>query len=251
MSTRHLSYNRILRTMYPARRANPTARRLARFWAAPILERCLAKVPGGRPHIPADRAAPLTDFEAVAARYPAFCVVRLEPIDHLSAARGARPRARPRPGKRLPGSRIADALLPRLQPAAARQIVGTAATGTFTDITHARHHLLVTYRRDGSPVPTTVWAASGKGCLYVRTERASGKVRRIRHDPRALVTAATVRGRPLSPPMAVSARVLEADEEATAEAALAMAHGWYRILFENRADRLRVDMCYLELKPMN
>jgi hypothetical protein len=41
---------------------------------APILKRYLAKVPGGRPHIPVDRKAPLTDFAATAARFPVFRV---------------------------------------------------------------------------------------------------------------------------------------------------------------------------------
>lgn len=170
-------------------------------------------------------------------------------MDRMPSAPGARPRAKPRPNKRLPGSRIVDALLPRFQPAAARHIAGKPATGTLSDIAGARHHLVIAYRRDGSPVPTTVWAAAGDGCLYVRTERSSGKVRRIQRDPRALVAASTARGRPLSPPMAVTARVLGPGEEATAETALARAHGWYRALLESSADRLYVDMCYLELKP--
>jgi deazaflavin-dependent oxidoreductase (nitroreductase family) len=41
---------------------------------APVLKRYLAKVPGGRPHVPVDRKAPLADFEATAARFPVFRV---------------------------------------------------------------------------------------------------------------------------------------------------------------------------------
>lgn len=41
---------------------------------APILKRYLQKVPGARPHVPVDRNAPLTEFEAIAPRYPAFRV---------------------------------------------------------------------------------------------------------------------------------------------------------------------------------
>jgi deazaflavin-dependent oxidoreductase (nitroreductase family) len=43
---------------------------------APILKRYLQKVPGARPHLPVDRTAPLSEFEAIADRYPAF---RVEP----------------------------------------------------------------------------------------------------------------------------------------------------------------------------
>jgi polyisoprenoid-binding protein YceI len=42
---------------------------------APIIKRYLDRVPGARPHVPVDRHAPLTDFEAIAARYPVFRVV--------------------------------------------------------------------------------------------------------------------------------------------------------------------------------
>ena len=38
----------------------------------PILKRYLELAPGARPHIPVDRAAPLRDFERVAADYPVF-----------------------------------------------------------------------------------------------------------------------------------------------------------------------------------
>lgn len=41
---------------------------------APILKRYLQKVPGARPHIAIDPRAPLSAFEAIAARYPAFRV---------------------------------------------------------------------------------------------------------------------------------------------------------------------------------
>jgi deazaflavin-dependent oxidoreductase (nitroreductase family) len=46
---------------------------------AAILQRYLRKVPGARPHMPIDRNAPLSAFEAIAARYPAFRV-ESEPV---------------------------------------------------------------------------------------------------------------------------------------------------------------------------
>lgn len=39
---------------------------------APVLARYVAKVPGGRPHIPVPEGAPLAQFAAVAATYPVF-----------------------------------------------------------------------------------------------------------------------------------------------------------------------------------
>jgi len=46
---------------------------------APILKRYLQKVPGARPHVPVDRNAPLAEFEAIAAGYPAFRVTAATP----------------------------------------------------------------------------------------------------------------------------------------------------------------------------
>jgi deazaflavin-dependent oxidoreductase (nitroreductase family) len=39
---------------------------------APVIRRYCQVAPGGRPHIPVDPAAPLSAFEAISARYPAF-----------------------------------------------------------------------------------------------------------------------------------------------------------------------------------
>jgi hypothetical protein len=41
---------------------------------APIIKNYLQHVPGGRPHIPVDRNAPLSAFTAIAGEYPAFRV---------------------------------------------------------------------------------------------------------------------------------------------------------------------------------
>lgn len=53
--------------------------------AAPILQRYLDKVPGGRPHLAVATGAPLAEFAAVADRYPVF-EVRAERPDGSSAA---------------------------------------------------------------------------------------------------------------------------------------------------------------------
>ena len=42
---------------------------------APIIKAYLKRAPGARPHIPVDKDAPLSAFEAVASKYPAFRIV--------------------------------------------------------------------------------------------------------------------------------------------------------------------------------
>ncbi|MDH3296381.1 MAG: nitroreductase/quinone reductase family protein [Acidimicrobiia bacterium] len=49
----------------------------------PILRRYVDKVPGGRPHIPVARGAPVEEFQAVAADYPVFVVI--EDVDDTPA----------------------------------------------------------------------------------------------------------------------------------------------------------------------
>jgi hypothetical protein len=41
----------------------------------PILKRYLQQVPGARPHLPVSHHADVTDFAAIAARYPVFLVI--------------------------------------------------------------------------------------------------------------------------------------------------------------------------------
>ena len=48
----------------------------------------------------------------------------------------------------------------------------------------ARFVSLTTFRRSGEPVSTPVWVARDGDALVVLTPAESGKVRRLRHDPR-------------------------------------------------------------------
>jgi PPOX class probable F420-dependent enzyme len=117
------------------------------------------------------------------------------------------------------------------------------------EIRERKHTLLVTFRRDGTPVPTPAWAAEEGGALYVRAERASGKVRRLRRDPRMLIAPCTGAGRPLGAPLEAFGCVVAREDERRAERALASSYGFGRVLFELSADLLRADMCYLEITP--
>jgi PPOX class probable F420-dependent enzyme len=161
----------------------------------------------------------------------------------------ARPGARPVAGRRLPAALPSARFAARTAPGGARHIGEQPRTGTVEDVGRCKRALLVTYRRDGTPVPTPVWAALADGVLYVRSERASGKLKRLRRDPRMLVAPCTVRGEPLGAPFEASARVLGGEEELLAERTLAARYGLGRELFERAMDLMRVDMCYLEITP--
>jgi uncharacterized protein len=161
----------------------------------------------------------------------------------------ARPGARPVPGRRLPAALPSARLAARTAPRGAREIIDRDRVGTVQEIAACKRALLVSYRRDGTPVPTPVWAAVADGLLYVRSERSSGKIKRLRRDSRLLLAPCTVRGDPLGAPLEASARVLDRGQENVAERALDRRYGLGRELFERAMDLLRVDMCYLEITP--
>ncbi|WP_330299388.1 PPOX class F420-dependent oxidoreductase [Streptomyces sp. NBC_00503] len=68
-------------------------------------------------------------------------------------------------------------------------------TLTVEDLGRARYVSLTTFRKDGTPVATPVWAAADGGELYVWTRSDSWKVKRIRNNGRVTVCACDVRGR--------------------------------------------------------
>jgi uncharacterized protein len=128
-----------------------------------------------------------------------------------------------------------------------------ARPGTAQDFAGLQGHkyaLLVTFRKDGTAVPTPVWfALLDDRRLVTRTEERTAKVRRIRHDPQARVFPCDPRGKPLGPGVEATARILKAPEESDlAEAALDRHYGRPRRIYE----KLMADeggMAYLEFAP--
>ncbi|HEY0485147.1 MAG TPA: PPOX class F420-dependent oxidoreductase [Mycobacteriales bacterium] len=85
---------------------------------------------------------------------------------------------------------------------------------------------LTTFRRDGTPVPTAVWAApDGAGHLLVWTGAESGKVTRLRHTAEVTVAPCDRRGRATGDAVPGTARLLPAAEMPRAEAAMARKYG--------------------------
>jgi hypothetical protein len=161
----------------------------------------------------------------------------------------ARSWARPRPGRRPPGALLAARLAARTAPRGAREILNAPLTGSIDEIRRFKRSLLVTFKANGTAVPTPVWAAEADGRLYVRSERTAGKIKRLGKDTRVLIAPCTVRGRPLGAPLQARGAVLGAERESVGERALAGRYGLGRWLFEWAIDLMRVDMCYLEITP--
>src|SRR3954468_4072520 len=111
----------------------------------------------------------------------------------------------------------------------------SAGTATGFAAMHGRRYaLLVTFRRDGTPVPTPVWfALLDERRLVIHTEERTGKVRRLRRDPRARVFPCGPRGQPLGPGVDGTARILTDPAECErAEAALHRHYGRMRRAYD-------------------
>lgn len=101
----------------------------------------------------------------------------------------------------------------------------------LASITRARAVMLTTFRRDGSPIGTPVWLVVRNGLLHVTTAASSGKVKRIRRNPRVRVAACTQLGRVTGPVLDGEARILDAAGTTEALAAIRRRYGLLDLVF--------------------
>ena len=85
-------------------------------------------------------------------------------------------------------------------------IVNDLAKAPFID--------LVTYRKDGRGVHTTVLAAAADGGLLIRTHHTAGKLKRLRQNGSVEMVPLDSRGRPVGRAQQGTARILPAHESA-------------------------------------
>jgi PPOX class probable F420-dependent enzyme len=151
--------------------------------------------------------------------------------------------------------RLADAsyrFLDRMRHKTAFESAGRPGSAEdFAGLHGRKHALLVTFRKDGTAVPTPVWfALIDDRRLVVNAEERTAKVRRIRRDPRAHVFPCDPRGKVLGPGVEATARVLAAEQDCErAEAAIDHRYGrtrraYHRLMFDEG------EMVYLELSPV-
>lgn len=122
------------------------------------------------------------------------------------------------------------------------------ATGDLDSFRGRTYCVLVSYRRDGTPVPSPVWFALHDGRLYVHT--GGWKVKRVRANPRVRVAPCTFRGKPVAAPIEGGARVVPMSEADDAEAALVAKYGLRRRLYYATLGRGQHDVAeYIEITP--
>ncbi|MGV9664039.1 PPOX class F420-dependent oxidoreductase [Nocardia niigatensis] len=80
----------------------------------------------------------------------------------------------------------------------------------FGPVGTANYVNLVTYKKDGTPVGTPVWAALDNDRLYVWTVTDSWKVKRVRRNPAVTLQPCDLRGKTHGEIVKGSATVLDA-----------------------------------------
>ncbi|WP_327243507.1 PPOX class F420-dependent oxidoreductase [Streptomyces sp. NBC_01320] len=99
---------------------------------------------------------------------------------------------------------------------------------TLQDFDRSEYVSLTTYRKDGTPVATPVWAAAGGEELFIWTRSDSWKVKRIRNNSRVTVTVCDVRGRIAdgAPSAEGTARLLDEAGTRVVRGVLARKYTW-------------------------
>ncbi|HEV2022802.1 MAG TPA: PPOX class F420-dependent oxidoreductase [Terriglobales bacterium] len=80
----------------------------------------------------------------------------------------------------------------------------------LAQFTNRKYLNLESYRRSGAAVRTPLWFAEEEGVLFVYSLADSGKVKRIRNDPRVRVVPSDLRGNPKGEWVEARAEILDA-----------------------------------------
>lgn len=91
---------------------------------------------------------------------------------------------------------------------------------------------LTTYRKTGEAVTTPVWFVLENDTVYGMSQPQTGKIKRIRRNPKITLAPSTGAGKPLGPQVEGRARLLSLEEGAVAETALKRKYGWQFSLFD-------------------
>lgn len=98
-------------------------------------------------------------------------------------------------------------------------------TSTLGEIAAAKYVLLTTFRKDGTPVATPLWAAADGDRLLMWTVTDSWKVKRIRRNPRVTIAPCDARGNPKGEAVEATAEILDLPGSDRARDAIAKRYG--------------------------
>lgn len=110
------------------------------------------------------------------------------------------------------------------------------------ELRNQKYISLATYRKTGVPVRTPVWFAEENGKLYIFTNPASGKAKRVRNNPAVRFAPCTIRGRVTGPEFAGQARLLSSDAAAAARRPLQKKYWLMKVPFLWSKDSLFLEI---------
>ena len=84
---------------------------------------------------------------------------------------------------------------------------------------------VATYRKNGEKVPTPTWFVLGQNHLYVWTEAESGKVRRLRRNPKLAIAPCKMSGSLIGPYLDAVATIAPDDSRADLQMAFKKKYG--------------------------
>jgi len=104
-----------------------------------------------------------------------------------------------------------------------------------------------TYRKSGAGVQTPVWFIEYNGELCFTTEAASGKVKRLRRNPRVMVAPCRFNGDLLGDWHPADARFMMAEETAVVKKVYSRKYGLMKLFFDLMGIFRRGDRVFIAL----
>ena len=144
-------------------------------------------------------------------------------------------------------AKASDKFYDRMRSGDAARIADADPTGSIDDLKGHKYCVLVSYRKNGQPMPSPLWFGVADGKLYFNTSATGFKVKRIANNPEVRVAPCTSRGKPLGRPFTGKARLLPENEAATAERALQSNYGLGRRIYSSFSGS--VPNVYVEVTP--
>jgi PPOX class probable F420-dependent enzyme len=117
--------------------------------------------------------------------------------------------------------------------------ITSSAPEELAELDRHKYLSLVTYRRDGRGVTTPVWFVTEGGRLFVYTEEATGKAKRLRRDPHLMAAPCTASGRPRGRSFEAVAEVASPGEEPHLEALFDRKYRFAKLVMTWAAEALR------------
>ena len=144
-------------------------------------------------------------------------------------------------------AKASDKFYDRMRSADADSVADAEPTGSIEDLEGHKYCVLVSYRKNGQPMPSPVWFGTANRKLYFLTSPDGYKVKRIKNNPDVRVAPCTSRGKPTGPPFLGKARVVPDAEAAAAEGAIKANYGIGRRIYTALSGS--VDSVYVEVTP--